>query len=174
MMDAITSETIFQPYKIINQSRSSLQLQPATGQKVVVYIFRFMPLIMLSIGLALYLSQKQTLYLATFGGIALLEWFIFSFIKIPAALSMDNMGFTIELLSLRGSIEMYYLWSDVDFIRYKTVRTKNNTSLHYEAVLNTGKKRGFLNFPNYYSKKKQIAEINAALHEISRKDIKEK
>lgn len=170
-MNTTTADNLFHPYKIIMQGRSTLQLQPGSGQKAGVYVLRIMPLIMLIVGVIMYVVQKQLLFLAVFGGIALLEFFIFSFIKIPAAISMDNMGFTLETFSIKGRQETYYLWSDVDFIRHKTISAKNSTSLSYEAILKTGKKLTFLSFQNYQSKKLLIPEMNNVLHEISKKQI---
>ena len=80
----------------------------------------------------------------------MIESLIFSFIKIPASLSMDSMSFTLETLSIKGKKETYYLCSNVDFLRYKTIREKSSTSLDYEAVLKTGKKLSFLSFANYH------------------------
>lgn len=96
------SQTAFHPYKVISQGRNTLQLQPAAGQKAAVIIFRIMPVILLATGVVFYLTQKDLFFLLIFGGIALLEALIFSFIKIPASLSMDSVGFTLETLSIKG------------------------------------------------------------------------
>ena len=173
-MNTTAEQNVFHPYKIIHQGRNTLQLQPAIGQKTGIIILRIMPLIMLVIGAILYFTQKEIIFLIMFGGIALFEALIFSFIKIPAALSMDSMGFSLETLSIKGKKETYYLWSDIDFIRYKVVRAKNSTSLSYEALLKTGKKLNFLSFPNYHTKKGAIPEINALITEISKKQVAEK
>ena len=86
---------------------------------------------------------------------------------------MDSMGFTLETLSIKGKKETYYLWSDIDFIRYKTIRAKHSTSLSYEAVFKTGKTLSFLSFANYHTKKDAVPEINSVLHEIIRKEVRE-
>src|SRR5215203_505195 len=101
-MNTATTDHLFHPYKIINQGRSTLQLQPGKGLAAGVIVLRVMPLIMLVIGFALYVTQKNLMFLLMFGGIALIETLIFSFIKIPAALSMDSMGFTLQTLSIKG------------------------------------------------------------------------
>ncbi|MGZ5222540.1 MAG: hypothetical protein ACXWC7_20800, partial [Chitinophagaceae bacterium] len=101
-MNTTVADNLFHPYKIINQGRSTLQLQPGSGQKAGIVVLRVMPLIMLVIGVIMFVTQKEILFLAMFGGIALLEAVIFSFIKIPAAISMDSMGFTLETLSIKG------------------------------------------------------------------------
>ena len=173
-MDTSITATAFHPYKVIQPGRSTLQLQPGAGQNAALFVFRFIPLIMLIVGIILYIVQKETFFLLIFGGIALLEAVIFSFIKIPAALTMDSVGFTLETLSIKGRKETYYLWNDIDYIRYRTVRTKNSTSLTYDAMLKNSKKVSFLNFGNYHSKKQNLAEINTVLHQISNKEIREK
>ncbi|RYF86803.1 MAG: hypothetical protein EON98_02560 [Chitinophagaceae bacterium] len=169
-----TEKTAFSPYKIINQGRSTLQLEPGKGAKASVVVLRIIPLFLFVIGVIVFLVQKETFYLLIFGGIALFEVFVFSFIKIPAAVSMDSMGFTLETLSIKGRKENYYLWSDVDYIRQRMIVAKNSTTLNYAAVLNTGKKINFLSFNNYYSKKQSIPEINNALHDVSKKEVREK
>ena len=172
-MNTATADNLFHPYKVISQGRSTLQLQPGKGQASGVIVLRIMPLIMLVVGFALYVTQKNIMFLVVFGGVALIETLIFSAIKIPASLSMDSMGFTLETLSIKGKKETYYLWSDIDFIRYKTIRAKHSTSLSYEAVFKTGKKLSFLSFANYHAKKDAVPEINSVLHEISRKEVRE-
>jgi len=173
-MVTTTNQTAFKPYKIVNESRSSLALQPSAGQKAAVFVFRFVPAFLLLMGIVISITQNRRLYLLIFGGIALLEALIFSFIKIPGSLSMDAVGFNLETLSVRGRKEIYYLWNDVDFIRYRMVIGKNSTSLTYDAMLKSGKKISFLTFPNYHSKKQSIEEINAILHQISNKEIRKK
>jgi hypothetical protein len=173
-MNTATANNLFHPYTIINQGRSTLQLQPGKAQKTGIIVLRIMPVIMVAIGIILFVTQKDILFLAMFGGIGLIEAFIFSFIKIPAAISMDSMGFTLETLSIKGRKETYYLWNDVEYIRHKTISAKNSTSLSYEAVLKTGKGLSFLSFPNYHTKKQVIPEINVLLAQISGKQIAEK
>ena len=173
-MNTTPEQNIFHPYKIISQTRGSLQLKPALGQKTILLVLRIMPLIMLTIGLVVYITQKEILFLAVFGGIALIEAFIFSFVKIPASLSMDNIGFTLETLSIKGRKEIYHLWNDVDYIRHRVIQSKNSTSLSYEAVLKEGKKISFLNFGSYHAKKSLLPEINAILSGISRKEVRDK
>jgi len=172
-MTTAAEQTAFHPYKVTNQGRSTLQLQPGKAQSAGVIVLRIMPLIMLVTGVVMFVTQKDILFLVIFAGIALLEAFIFSFIKIPAALSMDSMGFTLETLSIKGKKETYYLWNDVDFIRHKTIRAKNSTALSYEAVLKSGKKITFLSFPNYHTTKTAIPEINTFLSQISGKQTVE-
>jgi hypothetical protein len=87
---------------------------------------------------------------------------------------MDSSGFTLETFSVRGRREDYYLWNDVNFIRYRMIVGKNSTTLSYTAVLATGKKVNFLSFNNYHSKKHQIPEINSALHDISKREVRKK
>ena len=173
-MNSTSGQTNFHPYKIIQQGRSSLQLAPNSAPKVAIYAFRFIPLIMLAVGAALFILENEPLFLYIFGGIALLEAVIFSFIKVPAAVSMDSMGFTLETLSIKGRQEQYYLWSDVEYIRHRITTAKNNTTLTYTAMMNEGKKINFLNKSNYNAKKQSIAEINEVLRGISKKDVREK
>jgi hypothetical protein len=173
-MISAATQNPFHPYKVIMQRRSSLQLEPGWGPKVTLFVLRFIPLIMAVVGVVLLVIQKENFYLLIFGGFALFEGFIFSFIKIPAALFMDSTGFTLETFSVRGRREDYYLWNDVNFIRYRMIVGKNSTTLSYTAVLATGKKVNFLSFNNYHSKKHQIPEINSALHDISKREVRKK
>ena len=172
-MNTAAQQTIFHPYKVIQQGRSVLQLQPPPGKKFVLFLLWFIPLIMLTVGVVLFLIQKETLFLYTFGGIGILEAILFSFIKVPASLSMDSIGFTLETFSLKGRNETYYLWNDVEFISYRKVSSKGGPSLLYDAILKTGKKISFLSFGNYHSKKNQLTELNSTLQQISNKEIRE-
>jgi|GEM_PF-3342422 len=173
-MDTTTGTTAFRPYKVAELNRTNLQLQPPSGHKFLIALFWFIPLAMIIVGIVFFIVEKEPLFLLVFGGIGLLEAIVFSFVKIPAALSMDSIGFTLQTLSLRGKKETYYLWNEIDYIRYKAVRGKNSTSLVYHAIPKNGKKINFLNFSNYHSKKQQIPEINEILHDISNKEIREK
>lgn len=173
-MNTTTGRTAFHPYKIIHQGRSTLQLAPGAGPKVVIFLIRTIPLLMAGAGVVLFIIEKETFLLLIFAGMAVLEGLVFSFIKVPASLSMDSMGFTLETLSMKGKQESYYLWNDVDFIRYRILRGKNSTTLNYAAILNTGKKISFLSFNNYHAKKHSIPEINSVLHNISNKELREK
>ena len=173
-MITASSQTAFHPYKIINEGRSSLELQPGSGQKVALFIFRFVPAFLLLMGCIISITQNRLLYLLIFGGIALAEALLFTLIKIPGHLTMDAVGFNLQTLSIKGNSETYYLWNDVDFIRYRMVLGKNSTSLTYDAMLKSGKKTTFLTFPNYHSKKRNIMEINDVLQQISRKEIRKK
>lgn len=173
-MNTAANQTAFHPYKIVTEGRGTLQLEPGKGPKVMLYVMRAIPLLMATTGVILFIVEKETFLLLIFGGIALLEGIVFSFIKIPASLSMDSMGFTLETYSMKGRKETYYLWNDVDFIRYRMITGKNSTTLNYAAILKTRNKVSFLNFNNYYKKKHSIPEINAMLHNISKKEIREK
>lgn len=173
-MNATTNTTAFHPYKVVQQGRDSLQLKASANHRIIIIVLRMIPILMIGVGIVLFITQKESVFLITFGGIGLLEAFIFTFIKIPASISIDNVGFTLETLSIKGRRETYYLWADIDFIRYKIVRAKNSTSLTYEAVLKTGKKFSFLSFPNYHQKREAIPELNSVLNDISNKEIREK
>lgn len=173
-MEPATTQTAFQPYKVISAGRSNLQLQPPASIKAAMTIFRLTPLLMAAIGVVLYLVQGELFYLLIFGGVALFEAIVFSFFKLPAAVSIDSMGFTLETVSLKGRKENYYLWSEVDYLRHRMVSGKNSITLNYMAVLKDGKKVSFLNFNNYHRKKQSIPEINTVLHNISKKEIREK
>lgn len=173
-MNTTTSPNPFHPYKIMQQGRSTLQLAPGAAPKVAMFVFRFIPLMMVAVGVVLFVLEKEPFYLFIFGGIALLEAVIFSFIKVPAAFSADSMGFTLETRSIRGRKETYYLWSDVEYIRHRMTVAKNSTTLAYTAMMKDGKKINFLNFNNYGAKKQSIPEINAVLHTISKKEVREK
>lgn len=172
-MNTNAHQTAFHPYQIINEGRSTLQLRPGKAPKIGMLVLRFIPLLMVVIGGVLFVVQKEIYFLLMFVGIALFEGIIFSFITIPAALSMDSMGLTLETYSIKGRKETYYLWSEIDFIRHRMFSGKNSTTLNYAAVLKTGKKVSFLNFNNYHKKKQSIPEINAVLHTISKKEIRE-
>ncbi|RYZ28059.1 MAG: hypothetical protein EOO10_10770 [Chitinophagaceae bacterium] len=139
-MIAKTNQTTFQPYKIVNEGRNSLELQPNAGPKTIVFVFRFVPAFLLLMGIFVAITQNKPLYFLIFGGVALLEAFIFSFIKVPGSLFMDAVGFNLETHSVKGKKESYYLWNDVNFIRYRMVLGKNSTSLTYDAMLKSGKK----------------------------------
>jgi hypothetical protein len=173
-MNTTTNSTAFHPYRVLQQERGRLQLHAPYSQRVIITFLRYMPLIIITIGLVLYLTQKEIVFLPVFCGMGLLIGLIFVFIEIPASVSMDSMGFTLETLLTKGRKETNYLWNDVDFIRHKVVRAKNSISLTYDAVLKTGKKVSFLTFANYHQKVQAIPEINAALHNISNKEIREK
>lgn len=173
-MNPSTNQTAFQPYQIINEGRSTLQLKAGKAPRVAMLVLGFIPLLMVAIGVVLFVVQKDIFFLLMFAGVALFEGIIFSFIKVPAALSLDSMGFTVETYSMRGRREDYYLWSDVDYLRNRMVSGKNSTTLNYTAVLKDGKKVSILNFNNYYSKKQSIPTINEVLHHISKKEVRDK
>ena len=168
------NDNLFHPYKIINQSNSSLELQAGNGPKVVRAAFLASPIILLIAGAALYITQKQLFFLYLMIGIAALELLIFSFIRVPTDLRMDSMGFTLKTISIRNTQEKDYLWSDVDRIRQRISRTKNGNVLNYEAVLKEGKKVRILSFNNYNPKKKEATAINSVLSQISHKPITDK
>jgi hypothetical protein len=172
-MNTITGKTAFHPYKVVDQGRNNLQLQPPSGHKFLIALLWFIPLAMIIVGIVLFVVEKEALFLLVFGGIGLLEAIVFAFIRIPASLSVDSIGFTLETLSLKGKRETYFLWHEIDYIRYQAVRGKNSTSLAYHAIPKNGKKVNFLNFHNYHAKKQHISEINSVIKEISNKEIRE-
>lgn len=170
----MSNDKLFDPYKIISQTGNSLHLQAGRGVKIIRVVFLLAPLILLGAGIALYLTQKEIFFLYVLGGAAALEFILFSFIQLPGDVQMDNMGFTLQLVSLQGKKQKDYLWTDVDAMHRRIMRTKNGAVLNYQVVLKSGKKQRFLSFPNYHGKKQSIPEINDVLQHISGKNVVEK
>jgi hypothetical protein len=170
----MAEETLFHPYKIIHQSSSNLQLQAGSNVKLIRRLLIGIPLLLLGVAVVLSLTQKEPVILYAMGGTALLELLIFSFIKIPADLRMDRIGFTLKTVSVQRTVETDYLWTDVDHIRQRITRAKNSTTLVCEAILTSGKKVQFLNFPNYLAKKQKAADMRTVFSEISNKAVVEK
>lgn len=170
----MSNDALFHPYKIIHQGRNDLQLQAGNNVKFARLAFLLIPILFLVFGLVLSITQKQIAFLYIIGGVAVLELFLFSFIKIPADLRMDTIGFTLKTVSVKSTKETDYLWNDVDSILQRIIRTKNGTVLAYDAVLATGKKVRFLNFPTYSPKKQSAAEIDSLLSQISNKEVIQK
>lgn len=164
----------FRPYKIIHQSDSSLELKAGTSPTIIRAAFLAGPVILLVIGIILYTTQKDPLFLYIMCSIAVLELVIFSFIKLPGDLRMDNIGFTLKQISIKGAEVKDYLWSDVDRIRWRLIRTKGGPNLVFDAMLKDGKKLRLLNFQNFNTKNQSAAEISSVLSQISRKPVTEK
>jgi hypothetical protein len=170
----MTDNNTFRPYKIIHQSGSSLELKAGTNPKVIRAAFLAGPAILFTAGIALFATQKQPLPLYIMCGVAVLELFAFSFIKMPADLRMDSVGFTLKTVSIKSSQDTDYLWNDVDHIRQRIIRSKNGATLAYDVIMKEGKKMRLLNFSNYNAKKQSATEINSILSQISKKPVTEK
>lgn len=168
------NDDLFRPYKIIQQSGSNLQLQSRTNPKLVRAAFLAAPVILFVAGFVLYSTQKDPFFLYILCGVALLELFVFSFIKIPADLRMDSVGFTLKRVSIKSIEERDYLWNDVDRIRWQLLRTKGGPSLAFDAIMKEGRKIRLLNFSAFNPKKQSAAEIASVLAGISRKPVAEK
>ncbi len=170
----MATDTVFQPYNIISQSGSSLQLKADNRGKLMRIIFLIAPLILVVMGVVLCVTQKQRLFLVLMGGIAVLEYLLFSFIKIPGDVQLDAMGFTLQTSSIKGVQTKDYLWTDVDYIRQRITQTKGGMVLTYHAILLSGKKISFLSFPNYKIKNSSAEQVNSILQTISKKAVREK
>ena len=168
------SDNLFRPYKILHQSGSNLQLQAGINPKIIRAAFLAGPVILFIAGFILYLTQKQVMFLLILCGVGLLELFIFSFIKIPADLRMDSVGFTLKRVSIKSIEEVDYLWNDVDRIRWRLLRTKGGSTLAFDSILKEGKKMRLLNFSGFNPKEQSAAEIASVLAAISRKPVVEK
>lgn len=168
---AITSP--FHPYKVIEQGRSTLTLASSVSKNTQLLILLVVPLVSIATAIAVFRVTKNTILLYVFAGVVILEFIAGSFIKIPVTVQLDSMGLNIETASLKGFQQTYYLWNDVEHLRYRIVRTKEITMLVYDAILKNGKKERLLAF-NYNAKKPQVEEINTILTAISKKEIRAK
>lgn len=170
----MTEDNLFRPYKVIQQTNSSLELKSGINPRIVRITLIAMPLVFIVVGLILFTTQSNSPVTYTMMGVGLLELFLFSFLKFPADLRMDSMGFVLKQVSIKGIEVKDFLWSDVDRIRWRHTRTKNGSVLTFDAVLKEGKKLRLLNFPAYNPKKQSAAEISSVLSQISRKPVSEK
>ncbi len=93
---------------------------------------------------------------------------------MPHSIGLDSIGLNIDTASIKGFRQTYYLWNDVESIRYRTVSAKHSAMLVYDAILKKGKKAKFLSFDNYNAKKNCLDEINIVLQNISNKQVQQK
>lgn len=170
----MADDDLFRPYKIIQQSGSSLRLKAGVNPGIIRAAFLAGPVVFFIAGIALYATQKDPRFLYILCGVAALELFLFSFIKISADLRMDSVGFTLQRISVKRVEEVDCLWNDVDRIRWRLLRTKGGQVLAFEAMMKEGGKLRLLNFSNFNPKKQSAAEIASVLARISRKAVVEK
>lgn len=170
----MANDNLFRPYKIIQQSGSNLELQAGSKPAIMRAAFLAGPAILLVAGTALYLTQREIIFLYVMFGIAALELFVFSFIKVPSDLRMDSVGFTLKRVSIKGTEETDYLWNDVDRIRWRFIRTKGGPTLAFDAIMKEGKKIRLLNFSSFNTVKQSASEIASVLSQISHKPVAEK
>ncbi len=164
----------FHPYKVIEQEQSSLTLASSVSKNTQLLILRLVPLISIVTAIVVFLFTQNTIILYALAGFALLEIIIFSFIKTPVTIQLDSMGLNIETASMKGFQQTYYLWNDVEYIRYRIVRTKDSNMLVYHVMLKNGGKTKLLALNNYNAKGQQLQEINTLLLGISKKEVGEK
>ena len=164
----------FFPYKIVEQGRSTLTLASPTAKNIQLWLIRAVPLFTFGVALIVFLFTKEAIILYIFAGFALVEFLIFSFAKIPVGVQLDSMGMNLETVSTKGFQQTYYLWNDVAYIRYYTLRTKNGTMLMYHAIAKSGDKVKLLSFTNYNPQKTSLEEINFTLSAISKKEVRQK
>ena len=169
----MTTKSIFYPYEIVAQNTTLLELQ-ATRRKrnLWLWVLRLAPLFALLMGVIMYVVSKEPIMLITMALLAVIEAVIFLYLHVPVAIRMDSLGLTVDTLSLKGEKQLHYLWQDIHHIRYRSFQTKNGRQLVYNAVLTTGKKVRILSFSSLHSNLENAPRINEVLHEVSRKEIK--
>lgn len=167
------TSSLFSPYEIVYESSNCLEIKHSNRQQSITKgVMIGLPAITMAIGLVLYVWHTQFPFLLIFLGITLFELILFAFIKTPIAVKMDSTGLHYTTISLGGRKDHFYIWAEINYLRRKTVKTKNATTLSYYLVLTSGKKFQFLSFANYHAKKKWLPEIENKLAAISHKEVR--
>jgi hypothetical protein len=168
----MATKTIFHPYRVINQTPSSLEL--GSNSKATMWLLRLLPLfvpvlmvIILSLNGGAFPSEVIYIIL----GVTLFMYLILALIKTPAAVRLDSLGMTVTNVSIFGHKEEYILWSDIDRFEQSTQRTKNGKIYTYRLIRNDNKKIKFLQFSGLHFSANNIPEINNILHQLSLKQV---
>jgi len=168
----MATKTIFHPYRVVQQSPSTLEL--GSKSHLTMWLLRLLPLMVPVFIFIILLFNggdipAEVIYIIL--GCTLFTYLILAFIKVPAAVKLDSLGMSVTTVSIMGHKEQYILWSDIDRFEQTMQRTKNGRIYHYKAITNNNKKIRFLQFSGIHFSKDNIPEINNTLQQISHKQV---